>query len=108
MMPQKGSSLLKSCARRSFFLRAVIYKPSRPIRIVLATHDLRNTALAYSRKVYFMYIFCVIIAMLAVTIAMAILEMQLCKSKSSTAFLDNKILQDQTNNLVLKKRCINL
>ena len=58
MTPQKGSSLLKSCARRSFFLRAVIYKASRPIHIALATrfwvatHDLRNTELRHF-KVYF-------------------------------------------------------
>ena len=42
MTPQEGSSLLKSCPRRSFsFTRG----NSRPIRIALATHGLRNTAL---------------------------------------------------------------
>ena len=37
-----------------------------------------------------------------------ILSVQLRKSKSSTAFLDNKIPYGQTNNLVLKKHYINL
>ena len=50
IISQEGSSLLKSCACRSF-LRVVIYNPSQPIHIVLATHfwvathGLRNTAL---------------------------------------------------------------
>ena len=45
MISQKGSSVLKSCVRRSFLLRVVIYKPSQPIHIILATHGLRNAAL---------------------------------------------------------------
>ena len=48
MTSQEGFSLLKSFARR-FFSFTVIYKPSRPIRILLATHGLRNTDLAQVR-----------------------------------------------------------
>ena len=57
MTPQEGSSLLKSCATDIFLLRAVIYKPSPPIRIVLVTHfwvvthGLRNTGLTLRKLI---------------------------------------------------------
>ena len=49
MTPQEGSSLLKSCARRSFFTRDDL-EAFATIRIALATHGLRNTGLDNQTK----------------------------------------------------------